>query len=233
MLPMRKFVLPLAALALVSGCQRPKPALHVANAPAQMLPAGWADAASQDGAVKVSVPSGWRFGVDRLGGGLADLGNFGLSESDMANPDIQRITQQAETQGAAEEKQQLEELFKKGIIVHVINGSKPIVGEARTRFVVQRYEQSSNWSLDEATEAERKQYGHKPTRQDVTLPIGKAVKLFGSDELRNGSTRHRVSYLAADGKKLYVLRFVTEEGKDVIQSIADAVAQTWRIQPAK
>jgi hypothetical protein len=232
MLPMRNFILPLALLAAASGCQRPMPALHVTSAPVKMLPAGWTEAASPDGVVKVGVPSGWRHGVDRLGG-MMDLQNFGLTEGDMANPDVQRITQQTEAQGAAEEKQKLEELFQKGIVLHVINGSKPIADEARTRFVVQRYERSSNWSLDDAAEEERKQYGHKPNRQDVALPIGKAVKLSLSEELRNGSTRHRISYLAADGKKLYVLRFVTEEAKDAIQSIADPVAETWRIQPSK
>lgn len=232
MLPMRRFVLPLTVLALAAaGCQ-PKPALHVKQALTTPLPTGWTDAVSKDGVVTVGVPSGWRFGVDRTTT-VADLQGMGLGESEMNNPDVQQITQQIESQGSAEEQQKLEELYAKGIVVHVINGSKPIVDETRTKFTVQRYEDSSNWTLEDAAEKERKVYAFKPARQDVELPIGKVVKLSASEELRNGSTKHRISYLAVDGKTLYVLRFVTQEAKDSIQSIADPVAQTWRIKPAK
>jgi hypothetical protein len=228
---MRKSVLLLVVLATAIGCA-PKPALHVNAGPVLPSPAGWSSATSKDGVVTVGVPGGWRFGVDRLGG-MADLQNMGLGEGDMGNANVQQLGQQMEAQGAAEEKQQLDALYEKGIIVHVINGSKPIFDETRTKFTVQRYENKTNWSYDEAAEQERKQYAHKPTRQDVTLPIGKVVKLSASEELRNGSTKHRISYLAVDGKTLFVLRFVTQEGKDVIQSIADPVAETWRIKPAK
>lgn len=231
MLPMYKVVLPVLALALVAGC-KPKPELHVTAGPAKPLPAGWTDATSKDGMVSLGVPSGWRFGVDRMGG-MPDLQNMGIGEGDQANAGVQQFTQQMQQQGAAEEKQKLDELDAKGIVIHVINGSKPIFDEARTKYIVQRYDGDSNWDFDGAAEKERSVYAFKPARQDLNLSIGKVAKLSASEELRNGSTKHRISYLAIDGKKLYVLRFVTQESKEAISSIADQVAETWRIKPSK
>lgn len=231
MLPMRKFVPSLIALAFVAGCKS-KPELHVQASPAKPLPAGWTEAASKDGSVTVGVASGWRFGVDRMGG-MGDLQGMGIGEGDQGNAGVQQFAQQMEQQSAAEEKQKLDELDAKGIVIHIINGGKPVFDETRTRYIVQRYEADSNWDFDGAAEKERSVYAFKPARQDLNLSIGKVAKLSASEELRNGSTRHRISYLAIDGKKLYVLRFVTQESKEVISSIADQVAETWRIKPSK
>ncbi|MGV3617666.1 MAG: hypothetical protein ACO1SV_20260 [Fimbriimonas sp.] len=228
---MRKLVLPVALLLVAAGCKS-KPELHVQRAPVKPLPAGWSEAASKDGVVSLGVPSGWRFGVDRIFA-MGDLQGMGIGEGDQTNNAVQQMTQQLQSQGNEEEKKKLDELFAKGIVIHVINGSKPIADEGRTKFIVHRYDGDGNWDFDAAADKERGAYAHKPQRQDVQLPIGKAVKLSASEELRNGSVRHRISYLAIEGKSLYVLRFATEEGKDTIASIADAVAETWRIRPSK
>ena len=40
----------------------------------------------------------------------------------------------------------------------------------------------------------------------------------------------RVSFVALDGQTIYSFRFITEESPETILSIADQVAQTWRIK---
>ena len=229
MVPMRPRLLPIVLLLALAGCKS-KPELHPQQPVAKPLPQGWAEASSKDNAVSIGTPSGWRNGVDKM---AIDLQGMGIGEGDHANPGVQQFAQQMDAQGQAEEKQRLDEMFEKGVLLHVISTGKPVFDETRTRYIVQRYEDGGNWDFDQAAEFERKQYAFKPKRQDVTLPIGKAVKLFASEEMRNGSIMNRISFLAIDGKKLYVLRFLTQEDKSVIESIADGVAQTWRIRPSK
>jgi hypothetical protein len=231
MVLLRKSFFPIALILLFAGCKA-KPEIHVLKAPAKPLPVGWTEAVSKDGVVSVGLPGGWRNGVDKPST-IAGLSDMGLSETDQANPAIQQMQRETAAQDAEDERREMERLDQKGIVIHAINGSKPVFDEARTRFIVQRYQGDVNWEFEQAADYERHQYAFKPKRQDLTLPIGKALKLFACEELRNGSTRHRISYLAIDGKKLYVLRFMTEESAEAIASIADQVAQTWRIRPSK
>ncbi len=223
---MRK-ALGISVMLFLVGCKS-NPPIHVQNPPVKALPSGWTQASSKDGLVSAGVPGGWRFGVDRM---TSDFGSGTLGDDASQNPQLQQLTQQMDNMGKEAEQERLNELYEKGILLHVINGSKPIFDEARTKFVVRRQKGSSNWTFDQAAELERGEYAHKPNRKDVNLPIGRAVKLWLSEDLRNGSTIHRISYLAIEGKDLYVLRFVTQEPKETIESVADQVAQTWRIKP--
>lgn len=162
--------------------------------------------------------------IDGLGDILqgGDTSQAGQYVADMAS-DMKREADE-------NEKKALEELEKKGIVVHVINGTKPIAGEARTRFYVQRTDGDADATWDEARSVERKQYVHAQTPKEVRLPIGKALLFSETSELRDGGVLHKISYVVLEGKSVYSLRFVTEESKDAIAGIADGVAQTWRIK---
>jgi hypothetical protein len=229
---MCKLALAFVAVSIIAGCAMMKPALHVTAAPSKPLATGWSQAESKDGEVSVGVPNGWRFGADRTLQSLGGLQNMGLSDGDMNNPQVQQLAQELQKNGDEEEKQELERLYQKGIVIHVINGSRPIADEMRTKYVVHRYDLNGNWDWDSAADFERKQYAFKPDRKEVKLPIGKALRLEKSEELRNGSMRHRISFLAIEGSRLYVLRFVTQESRETIATIADEVAKTLRVQPA-
>lgn len=224
---MRRTALSLLLLLSVVACA-PKPALHVTKAGPAKLISGWSEATSDDSKVRVGVVPGWRHGIDRVSGDSI-AGSMDSSADPAAQQFANQLDQQMQAMDAEREKQALDKMAEKGILLHIINGGRPVFDETRTRYVVQRFHQDANWNWDDAVEKERHEYGHMPKREEVTLPIGKAVKLSSSDELRNGSTIHRISYLAIEGNDLYVLRFATEEPKETIASIAKDVAESWRI----
>jgi len=205
-----------------------------------MLPGSWTRGESNDHTVSLGIPGGWRQGVDKLSDGL-DLSGLGGSSMDSAAPggnvdasqlgqDIANMDAQMRKESAEKEKAELEKLEKAGVIVHVINGSKQLPGEARTRFYVRRFRKDSNVTWDDAMATEAKEYSHAQKPTEVRLPIGKALRYSGDDELRDGGVVHRISYVVVDGTNAYCLRFITEESGEVISSIADQVAQTWRIK---
>lgn len=218
------------------GCKK-APTIHVDPAPAATLPGGWTKGASKDGTVSVGIPNGWRQGVDKMTDGLGDLSAIGGGSTPSTDPeasqmgqDIANMSANMKREADEQEQKQLAKLESLGIIVHAINGSKQIPGEARTRFYVRRYRKDSNATWEDAKATERQEYVHAQTPQEVKLPIGKALKYSEDEEMRDGGVVHKISYVIVDGASAYSLRFVTEESAETISSIADQVAQTWRIQ---
>jgi len=224
-------------IAALSGCHRVAES-HVANATPAVLDSGWVLAESRDHSVSLAVPSGWRAGVDTAGDGLADLASkLGSSNTESQNApdsamssDMQKMAQNFDSANKEAENKALAELEKKGIIVNVINGSKPVPGEKRTRFYVLHTHAGGAVSTDEATDVERNHYAFPPKPTTVKLPIGPALRFSADDSLNDGMTLHQISYVVIDGSETYTLRFVTEEDGQTIQSIADLVAASLRIK---
>ncbi len=207
--------------------------------PAQLQP-GWTPATSKDGVVSLGVPSGWRVGTDAANG-LADLaaklGNSGIDNQaapeGSLGAEMQKIAQRADENAKKQEAEALAALEKKGVVLNVINGSKPIPGESRTRFYLKVTHGNGPIAIADALDVEKLHYHSPPPPTDATLPIGPAKKFSAHDSLRDGMTLHQMSYVVIDGPNTYTLRFVTEEAPETIESIADAVAQTLRIKPSK
>jgi hypothetical protein len=164
-------------------------------------------------------------------GGLGDAGIPSTPTDSAAASQLQQFSAEMEKQDREMEQKELERLEKKGVVVQAINSSKPVFDEARTRFYVLRKHVDGNPGWAEATDMERRHYAFPPTPVEVKLPIGKSYRLSADDTLRNGSIRHEISYLAIEGSDIYVLRFITQEDASVIKTIADSVAQTWRVRP--
>lgn len=202
------------------------------------LPSGWSQLESRDGDTWIGVAPGWydRFteklpGSDLSSGGL-DSGNpTGGSGNSELDAQLQQLNQTLMDRMHENVQQKKEELYAKGILFEAYNSGRPVFDEVRTHYLVQRKTGNGNWTWETAENEERKAYAFKPKKQDMELPIGKVLKLSASEELRNGSTVHRISYLAIEGPKLYILRFVTEQSPETISSVSDSVAQTWRIKP--
>lgn len=225
----------------LAGCKKGA-GIHVTEAPPAQLPSGWSTAQSSDKTVTIGVPGGWRYGIDTtmstMPGMAADMGqpsgNSQLpNDSSGLGAQIQQMEHNMSEQSKKEEKEGLAKLEEKGIILNVINGSKPIPGEQRTRFYVKRVHDSGVNSLEAAAEAEQKHYGAPDKPTPVKLPIGHAFRIAKDDNLRDGMTMHQISYIVVDDADVYLLRFETEEDAQSIQSVAEAVAQTLRIVPAK
>lgn len=223
----------------ITGCKKAGE-FHVIAAPPAQLEGGWNLATSRDKTVSVGVPSGWRAGVDTAMSGMPGMGNLprmdaapgGPSTDIGLNNQIQQMEQNMQADSQKEEQEKLAKLEKEGIIVNVINGSKPIPGEQRTRFYVKRVHDSPG-SLDDAAEAERKHYGSKDKPTPVKLPIGPAFRITEDDSLRDGMTMHQISYVIVYDADTYLLRFESEEDISAIQQVAEPVAMSLRIVPAK
>ena len=224
----------------LTGCKS-GPELHVSVAAPAVLPVGWSTAQTSDSSVSVGVPGGWRVGVDTGANSLADMTsdlgspNNGTQGGDNSafGQEMQKMAADMDAKNKQEEADGLAALTKKGVVLNVINGSKPIPGEKRTRFYVKVKHQGGSLSRDDAINIEREHYAFKPKMFEVTLPIGKAVKCIADNEMRDGGSLHQISYVIVDGGDIYSLRFVTEEGVETINSIADQVANSLRIKPTK
>jgi hypothetical protein len=216
------------------GCKG-GPAVHVVSAQTPTLESGWTTARSEDGKVSIGVPPGWRVGADTAGNSISDLMKQAGGGAGGGNPqlgqDLQQMASSFDEKNKKEEADALDALAKKGIILNVINGSKPIPGEKRTRFYVLVKHLGGSVSRDDAINSEREHYAFKPKMLEVKLPIGPAVKCVADDTLRDGGSLHQISYLVIDGGDLYSLRFVTEEAAETITSIAETVAGSLRIKP--
>ncbi|AIE86248.1 hypothetical protein OP10G_2880 [Fimbriimonas ginsengisoli Gsoil 348] len=202
------------------------------------LSGGWTPGQSRDGSVTLAVAPGWRVGVDKADNLLSALGSAGGDSSSDPNgsalsADLQRMAADSDRRSQEMEQKELASLEKRGIVIQVINGSRPTIGEDRTKYYVVRHHLSGNVGWAEATDAERRHYAYPPKPEEVKLPIGKAYRFFADDKLRDGSDRHQISYVVIDGEYTYTLRFLTQEDAQTISSIADPVAQSWRIHPTK
>lgn len=204
------------------GCNRHQnPEVKLIDAPPS-VPAGWTVAHSLDGKVSVGVPGGWRVGVDRAMNGLADLTG--------GDSQVQRMAESIERQDKAQEEKELAALRAKGVLLNVIDGSKPIPGEARTHYRVIVSHADWNLSLDEAFEVEKKNYFENVKPRPIKLPIGDAYVTDETRNLRDGGVLTTISYLVVDGHDTYTLRFVTESDGGALKQVAAQVAPTLRVK---
>ncbi len=231
---MRIFIGVLLAVSLV-GCKG-GPAISVKKA-APLLPSGFTKGESDDKVASLGVPPGWRQGVDRMmtmGSALADVGASAGGDSAQPMPEdlsksLDDMTKQGEAEADAKEKESLEKLKAKGIIINCINSSKPTPGEERTHFYLLKQSQGGNWTWEDAEKSEVGQYKTKPKATKVTLPIGEALRMQDSWQLIDGMNYTMISYVVPNGPDLYTLRFITEESPETVTSIAQQVAESLRI----
>lgn len=214
------------------GCKS-APAIHVSTAPS-IVPAGWTSVSSRDGSTTLGIAPGWRPGVDKASDSLSDMVAGAVSGSQPAseegnNPATAMMADMVR-RDQEKEKQDLLDMEKRGILINAINSSRPIPGEARTHYYVRRTHRDSNITWDEAKEIEQAHLALRPKPTEVRLPIGKALKFETRDEMKDGGVVFQTSYVVIEGKDTYALHFITEESKETISSIADQVAQTWRVK---
>jgi len=222
---------------LLAGCHHATaPALKAAVPPA-LGTSGWTAASDAETGVSLGVPPGWRVGVPRAfdpaslsGSSLAGSGEGGDPSAPSANVAVQGMMDDMAKQSAAAEKATLAKLREKeGIVLHCVDGSKPIVAEEPTRFYVRFLKDAGYGTLDEAA-AEEKSQSHQDMKiEKVSLPVGKAARLQVKGRNRIGDEECRVSYVFVDGKDAYVLRFASTNAPDAVLGIDRQVAETFRV----
>ncbi|HLO97287.1 MAG TPA: hypothetical protein VK171_01720, partial [Fimbriimonas sp.] len=227
---------------IIAGCGGPA---ITAKRVAFELPAGFTKAESEDGTVALGVPTGWRAGVDRMmdmagitgmssdsGGGdasgftgMPDGGgdmSGGQPQSD-TQASIEALNQSMQKMSEEAEQEELARMAKKGVILHVIGGGKPIIGEERTRFYVKKTDEGRTWNWESAERTERDRFLHKPKWTEVDLQIGKVHMAEESRQQIDGSNKTLIVYLVIDGTALYSVRFITQETPELVKSIARPV----------
>lgn len=156
------------------------------------------------------------------------------SSQQQMNAALNQMSAGMRAESAAEEAKEMARLHEKGIIVQVVDTSaKPIIGEQRTRYMVKRIAHDYNITLDEASQEERKFLMGAKEPQNITLPIGPAIKYEAEITTIGGDKVNRISYVVADGHNSYILRFISTNNPTAIQQVGDEVAKTWRIKPGK
>lgn len=229
----------------VVGCQ-PAAVSHVKDVPLD-LPAGWTLAENKEHGMKVGVAPGWRSGVDSLKDSLGALGDSigalantpppangsGSSSTDGMNATLQGMARDIEQTAKEDEQKELERLASRGVYVHVIDSSKPIVGEERTRYYIKQVVGTGPADLESAAATERQHVLGSGSPEIVQLPIGKCLRLESEVTTKGGDKVHRISYVVVDGKSSYVLRFSSTNNPTSITAIDREVAKTWRIKPSK
>lgn len=234
---MRVWLISILVLIAGAGCSRP--ALHVKVAGPPVLPSGWTLATDPDSGVSLGVASGWREGVDKaldpMGAASGVASDVTAQQSTDPNNALGQMVSQMDQMEKEQEAKALADLKAKGIVIQVLDGSRPTIGEERTRYYVKRVDHGSNYSLDLAGQDEKDHLlgmgADSPTT--VQLPIGPALKFVAERKTIAGDETNHVSYVVVDGKYSYHLRFGSTNNPSAIQSIADQVAQTWRITPSK
>jgi hypothetical protein len=129
-----------------------------------------------------------------------------------------------------QEDKEMAKMREDGVLINVIDSSKPTIGEARTRYYVKKKSYGGSVSLATASADEKSTYMEPGDGTDVVLPIGKAHRFEKQLQLQDGDQQMKISYVLVDGGDAYLIRFISTNSPDVFKSIEQQVAQTFRIK---
>lgn len=230
-MPQNRLNLALCVLGMVSvGCNHHNnPEIRVKSVVTQ-LPSGYTQASSEDGSVSIGVAPGWRSGAEKISD---SLGGMSLGDSSVNSEVLKSMGKFGEEMAAkekADEKAALAELKKKGIVINVLDGGKPTIGEARTRYCVKKSHADWFLSLAEAVEIEKPRFFENVKPVKVSLPIGDAMMMQETRTLRDGGVLTVISYLVVNSHDLYAVQFTTENQGSNFKEFAAEVVKTLRIK---
>lgn len=210
----------LAGFPLLEGCRGPDaPAMKVA-APAAP-PQGWTVLKDDGVRLAIAIPGGWTNGVPK--GMTPSLGDMAgsMGEGD-PNSQLGQMAAEETVQAA----QALEKLKQKGMFLHCVDGSRMTIGEAPTRFYVQRLDDCPN--LRSAVAKERERMPAENEGVAFATPVGRAWFLESRHKNRIGDEERHVTYVFADGPRSWALRFESTNAPDVFDSFHRGVADSLR-----
>jgi hypothetical protein len=130
-----------------------------------------------------------------------------------------------------QEREALERLREKGIVLNLVDNSRPLPGELYTRYLVEVRESPRNLTLDEAVAHERGKMTGEDAGAAVELAVGKAWRLIADGKNRIGDQETHISYVLVDGKKQFTIRFIATNNPTAVTQIEAAVADSFRYKP--
>lgn len=221
----------LALLAFVLvGCKHAvAPSLKKAAPAPAPLAAGWTAASDPATGVSIALPPGWRVGVPRT----LDVGSLMGGDTTNPNPmdpEIQKMAARMQQEDAEAERKTLATMREKeGIVLHCVDGSRPVPAEEPTRIYIKKIADASLATSADAAVAEKQDTHREAKVETVNLPVGKATRLLSKGQNRIGDQECHVSYIFLDGPDMYVLRFASTNAPDTILSVEKEVAKSFRI----
>lgn len=219
------------AIGLIS-CAR-QPSVVLTDAGPATLPQGWTLATNDKYGVSIGVAPGWKHGVDTLLGGL-DLSTGGgtgnpTEKMPPVDPQLQKMADDMKRQSIEQEKADLQKLEDDGIIVNVIDlGSRQIIGEARTRYYVHLKKDNGPTVADAVADLKKSLIGDV-TQTTAKLPVGDAAVLKAHWKNQGGDEYYTINYVLVDGDNVYRIKFIEVGNSSTIDSVADQVAQSFRV----
>ena len=218
---------------LIVGCKHASAPRLKAAVPVALAGSAWTAAFDEESGVSIAIPPGWRVGVPRA----FDPGTF--MNMDATNPnslgsELQKTASALQTEDVALERKTLARLREReGIVLHCVDGSKPVVAEEPTRIYVKKVTGADYGTLEAAATAEKQDTHREAKVESVDLPVGKAVRLIAQGQDRIGDIECHVSYVLLDGPDAYVLRFASTNNPDATLTIDRQAAQTFRLAKAR
>lgn len=170
------------------GCE-PK-ALQLKAAGEPQLPAGWTMANDGESGVSIAIAQGWRVGVPRNEvsiPGMDSMGGEGVGANESA------ILKEFSQQENKQEQEALERLREKGIVLNLVDNSRPLPGELYTRYQVEVREAPRNLTLEDAVAYERGKMTGEDAGAAVELAVGKAWRLIADGKNRIGDQETHIS----------------------------------------
>ncbi len=209
------------------GCE-PK-ALQLKAAAEPQLPAGWTTANDGESGVSIATAQGWRVGVPRSDVSIPGMDSMGGDAS--AGSGMSDVLKDFARQENKQEQEALERLREKGIVLNLVDASRPLPGELYTRYQVEVRESPRNLTLDEAVAHERGKMTGEDAGAAVELAVGKAWRLIADGKNRIGDQKTHISYVLVDGKKQFTIRFIATNNPTAVTQIEAAVADSFRYKP--
>ena len=216
----------LLATMVAFGCE-PK-ALQLKAAGEPQLPAGWTMANDGESGVSIAIAQGWRVGIPRNEvsiPGMDSMGGEGVGANESA------ILKEFSQQENKQEQEALERLREKGIVLNLVDNSRPLPGELYTRYQVEVREAPRNLTLEDAVAYERGKMTGEDAGAAVELAVGKAWPLIADGKNRIGDQETHISYVLVDRKKQFTIRFIATNNSTAVSQIEAAVADSFRYKP--
>lgn len=173
----------------------------------------------------LNTPIDWRtpaeansvFDLSNSGGEGSVTLNDEQLKNDLKIPD-EMIKQQHESEKLPEGVSLL--LYKKGII-----GETSTITEIQLTHKKVEGGTTAKAAADEF--AQRYSSGVKVA--PVQLPVGEAQKVTITTKSRDGETGHHIDYVMVNNEDVYILSFQTEQSAEIIEDIAQPVAESFRL----
>lgn len=210
----------------LAGCGPKEVTKFVDNPPPAQLAENWRTLPMEDIGATINAPTDWRTPGEQ--NNVIDMSNMGgegsvtMSDEQMKNdlklPD-EMIKQQHESEKLPTGVSLI--LYKRGIIGETSTITQIQVGHKKVE---------GGTTVKAAADEMASKYMGSGKRSTVQLPIGPAELITITTKTRDGESGHHIHYVMVNNEDVYILTLQTEQQKNVIEDIAQPIAESFRLK---